>query len=56
VVIGNQQQGLRCNHCGHSQLRVIYTRRRWGERIIRRGECKHCKNSGTWDRHSAPFP
>lgn len=35
-------RGIRCPTCGCGHLRVIYTRRAWGERVIRRRECRHC--------------
>ena len=36
------QKGLVCRHCGCRHFRVLYTRRTWGERIMRRRECRHC--------------
>lgn len=36
------QRGLVCRHCGCRHLRVVYTRRAWGGRIMRRRECRHC--------------
>jgi len=44
--IANQEQadwrGLECPRCGCRHLRVLYTRRAWGGRILRRRECRHC--------------
>ena len=34
--------GLQCRACGCRHFRVIYTRRTWGNRIMRRRECRHC--------------
>jgi len=36
------QKGLVCRHCGCRHFRVIYTRRAWGGRIMRRRECRYC--------------
>lgn len=35
-------RGLRCRHCGCRHFRVIYTRKSWGEKLLRRRECRHC--------------
>lgn len=35
-------RGLRCRHCGCGHFRVIYTRRAWGGKLVRRRECRHC--------------
>jgi len=37
-----RSRGLRCPACGCGHLRVVYTRPGWGERVIRRRECRHC--------------
>ena len=37
-----EQRGLECRNCGCGHFRVIYTRRAWGGRILRRRECRHC--------------
>lgn len=34
--------GLRCRHCGCGHFYVIYTRRAWGGKLVRRRECRHC--------------
>ncbi len=40
-----------CRHCGCGHFRVIYTRRGWGGKLIRRRECRHCgKRMTTWER------
>ena len=45
------QRGLECRHCGCQHFRVIYTRRGWGGKLIRRRECRHCgKRMTTWER------
>lgn len=45
------QKGLVCRHCGCRHFRVLYTRRAWGGRIMRRRECRYCgKRMTTWER------
>jgi len=47
----DQTRGLACHRCGGHEFRVIYTRPTWGERIMRRRECRHCgKRVTTWER------
>jgi len=36
------RRGLECPRCGCRHFRVLYTRRAWGGRILRRRECRHC--------------
>lgn len=36
------KRGLVCTRCGCTDFRVLYTRAAWGNRIIRRRECRHC--------------
>lgn len=44
-------RGLRCRHCGCGHFRVVYTRRAWGGKLIRRRECRHCgQRITTWER------
>ena len=44
-------RGLECRYCGCRHFRVIYTRRGWGGKLIRRRECRHCgKRMTTWER------
>jgi len=44
-------RGLECRHCGCHHFRVVYTRRGWGGKLIRRRECRHCgKRMTTWER------
>ena len=44
-------RGLECRHCGCRHFRVIYTRRGWGEKLIRRRECRNCgRRMTTWER------
>ena len=38
----DEQRGIVCPKCGCAYFRVIYTRARWGGRIVRRRECRHC--------------
>ncbi len=46
-----ENRGLECRHCGCKHFRVIYTRRGWGGKLIRRRECRHCgKRITTWER------
>jgi len=43
--------GLRCRACGCRHFRVIYTRKTWGNRIMRRRECRNCgKRMTTWEK------
>ena len=37
-----EERGLRCPACGGGHFHVLYTRRAWGNRIIRRRECRYC--------------
>jgi len=37
-----QKRGLQCPRCGCAHLRVLYTRRAWGGRLLRRRECRYC--------------
>ena len=47
------QKGLVCRYCGCRHFRVIYTRRAYGGRIMRRRECRHCrKRTTTWEQSS----
>ena len=44
-------RGLECRHCGCRHLLVVYTRRGWGGKLIRRRECRHCgRRMTTWER------
>jgi len=36
------RRGLQCSSCGCAHFRVLYTRRAWGGRLLRRRECRHC--------------
>ena len=48
---GDVQRGLVCARCGCADFRVLYTRAAWGNRIIRRRECRHCgKRIITYER------
>ncbi len=38
----DEKPGLACPRCGCRHFHVIYTRARWGGRIVRRRECRHC--------------
>ena len=43
-------RGLMCGACGHPRLKVVYTRRAPGGRIVRRRECKRCgQRITTWE-------
>ena len=35
-------RGLVCRACGCQHFRVLYTRRAWGGRLLRRRTCRHC--------------
>ena len=37
-----EQRGILCPKCGCGHFHVLYTRRAWGGRIVRRRECRHC--------------
>jgi transcriptional regulator NrdR family protein len=42
--------GLRCR-CGCSRLKVIYTRARDGNKLVRRRQCRECgERLTTWER------
>lgn len=34
--------GLVCPRCGCRHFAVLYTRRAWGGRLLRRRTCRHC--------------
>ncbi len=36
-----EKRGIECPRCGCRHFRVLYTRRAWGSRILRRRECRH---------------
>lgn len=38
----SEKQGLECPGCGCCDLRVIYTRKTFGGRLMRRRECRNC--------------
>ena len=43
-------RGVECDQCGCTRLRVIYTRRRWDGTLVRRRECRSCRNRiTTWE-------
>ena len=45
------KRGLECRYCGCKHFRVIYTRRGWGGKLIRRRECRYCgKRITTWEQ------
>jgi len=45
------QRGLQCRNCGCQRFRVIYTRRAWGRKVVRRRECRQCgERLTTWER------
>lgn len=37
-----ERRGLECPRCGCEHLYVVYTKRSWGGRIVRRRQCRHC--------------
>jgi len=43
----DDDRGLRCRHCGCRHFRVIYTRRAWGGKLVRRRECQNCRQRVT---------
>jgi transcriptional regulator NrdR family protein len=46
-----EQRGILCPRCGCGHFYVVYTRRAWGGRIVRRRECRHCgKRVTTFER------
>ena len=48
---GEDQRGLESRYCSCRDFRVIYTRRGWGGKLIRRRECRHCgKRMTGWER------
>ena len=49
--LSEDTRGLECRYCGCKHFRVIYTRRGWGGKLIRRRECRHCgKRMTTWEK------
>ena len=43
--------GLRCLSCRGQHFRVVYTRRAWGQKVVRRRECRQCgERLTTWER------
>ena len=43
-------RGLTCPKCSCQHFDVVYTRRGWGGKIIRRRECRYCgRRITTWD-------
>jgi transcriptional regulator NrdR family protein len=45
------ERGFQCRKCGAGWFRVIYTRRAFGNKIVRRRECRVCKaRFTTWER------
>ena len=38
----NESRGIACPGCGCGHIRVLYTRRALGGRLLRRRECRHC--------------
>jgi len=55
---GDGVRGIRCPSCGCGHFRVVYTRRAWGGRVIRRRECRHCGRRVTTSEQmgSTPLP
>jgi len=49
--VQSDQRGLKCRECDGQDLRVVYTRRAWGGKLVRRRECRHCgRRITTWER------
>jgi transcriptional regulator NrdR family protein len=48
-----EKRGIECPRCGCRHFRVLYTRRAWGGRILRRRECRHCERRITTYESSA---
>jgi len=49
----SQKRGLECPRCGCGHFRVLYTRRAWGGRLLRRRECRYCGQRMTTYEQSA---
>lgn len=48
------KRGLECPDCGCMHFRVLYTRRAWGGRLLRRRTCRHCgRRVTTYERLSS---
>lgn len=47
------KRGLVCPVCGCMHFRVLYTRRAWGGRLLRRRMCRHCGRRVTTYEQSA---
>lgn len=51
TTINPDGRGIACPICGCRHLRVIYTRRALGGKLVRRRECRFCgKRITTWER------
>ncbi|MCC7408757.1 MAG: hypothetical protein IT442_11845 [Phycisphaeraceae bacterium] len=49
-----ERRGLECPKCGCAHFRVLYTRRAWGGRVLRRRACRHCgRRVTTYERLAA---
>jgi transcriptional regulator NrdR family protein len=51
-----EERGLRCPKCGCGHFRVLYTRPAWGNRLLRRRECRHCGRRITTYEQSTVIP
>jgi hypothetical protein len=51
IEVNDEQRGLRCRSCRSHRFRVVYTRRAWGRKVVRRRECRDCgERVTTWER------
>lgn len=47
----DEQRGIVCRSCGCRFFRVLYTRAKFGGKIMRRRECRHCgRRLTTWEQ------
>jgi len=46
-----EAKGLVCPKCGCRHFYVVYTRHGFGNKVVRRRECRHCgKRVTTWEQ------
>jgi transcriptional regulator NrdR family protein len=53
----SDRRGLQCPNCGCGHFKVIYTRGAWGNRVLRRRECRHCgRRISTYEQRVGQAP
>lgn len=56
LAAGEIPKGLVCRTCGCRHFQVLYTRRAWGERLLRRRVCRHCGRGVTTSERISTQP